>query len=408
VARNPNCSSCDQDDVFVDTTGDPSRTLSPSSSNNIVGVDSNVIGISNDDVNGNQVGTAGTPVDPLLGALADNGGPTFTHALTNLSPAIDTGNNAFALDQNSVALTTDQRGTGFPRFENSVVDIGAFEKTFVPPPPSADLSVLKAVGSEESPADRDVVYTITVTNAGPNDAATVVLQDPLPLDMTFVSLPPVGGGWSCTTPMVGTNGLVQCTNPSLAVGSTVFTLTGHIPPSTPGGTIYHNVATVTSDTGDPESSNNQAAANTTVTSCLTNPVVITNADSGPGSLRQALADACPGSTISFDMNQVVSPITLTTGELIVDKNVTITGPGANLLTISGNLASRVFNIGSGVTAVISGLTVANGKDSFQGGGIFTDLNGTLTAGRLTLSNNSAGTDARYCLWWGILNSVGLH
>jgi hypothetical protein len=122
--------SCDQSDVFVDTTGDPSRTLSPSSSNNIVGVDSNVIGISNDDVNGNQVGTAGTPVDPLLGALADNGGPTFTHALTNLSPAIDTGNNAFALDQNSVALTTDQRGTGFPRFENSVVDIGAFEKTF--------------------------------------------------------------------------------------------------------------------------------------------------------------------------------------------------------------------------------------------------------------------------------------
>ena len=126
---------------------------------------------------------------------------------------------------NSAALTTDQRGAGFPRIDHSVVDIGAYEKTFVPPPPSADLGVSKTASSEESLADRDIVYTITVTNGGPNDAATVVLQDPLPLDMTFVSLPPVGGGWSCTTPMVGTNGLVQCTNPSLAVESTTVTLT---------------------------------------------------------------------------------------------------------------------------------------------------------------------------------------
>ena len=190
--------------------------------------------------------------------------------------------------------------------------------------------------------------------------------------------------------MVGTNGLIQCTNPSLAVGSTVFTLTGHIPPGTPGGTNYHNVATVTSDTSDPESANNQSSANTEVV-CPASQIVITNADSGPGSLRQALADACPGSTISFDMNQVVSPITLTTGELIVNKNVTITGPGASLLTVSGNLASRVFNIGSGVTAVISGLTVANGKvsASASGGGIYIDAGGTLTLTDSTLSGNSA-------------------
>ena len=100
-------------DVFVDTTGDPSRTLDPSSSNNIVGVDSNVIGISNG-VNGNQVGTAGTPVDPLLGALSNNGGPTFTHALNNLSPAIDTGNNALALDQNNAALDDRSAWCGVP------------------------------------------------------------------------------------------------------------------------------------------------------------------------------------------------------------------------------------------------------------------------------------------------------
>ncbi|MCB1568370.1 MAG: IPTL-CTERM sorting domain-containing protein, partial [Xanthomonadales bacterium] len=59
-------------------------------------------------------------VDPLLGPLANNGGPTFTHALTSGSPAIDTGNNV-------AGLTTDQRGTGFPRVVAAAADIGAFE-----------------------------------------------------------------------------------------------------------------------------------------------------------------------------------------------------------------------------------------------------------------------------------------
>ena len=43
------------------------------------------------DTTGDQVGTDGSPIDPLLGALADNGGPTMTHALLDGSPAIDTG-----------------------------------------------------------------------------------------------------------------------------------------------------------------------------------------------------------------------------------------------------------------------------------------------------------------------------
>jgi hypothetical protein len=58
--------------------------------------------------------------DPLLAALADNGGPTATLALGAGSPAIDTGNNL-------AALVTDQRGDGFPRVAGTAADIGAFE-----------------------------------------------------------------------------------------------------------------------------------------------------------------------------------------------------------------------------------------------------------------------------------------
>jgi hypothetical protein len=59
-------------------------------------------------------------VDPVLLALANNGGPTQTHALIASSPAVATGNNA-------AVLTTDQRGPGFPRSIDGLTDIGAFE-----------------------------------------------------------------------------------------------------------------------------------------------------------------------------------------------------------------------------------------------------------------------------------------
>ncbi|HET8942140.1 MAG TPA: IPTL-CTERM sorting domain-containing protein [Rudaea sp.] len=59
--------------------------------------------------------------DPLLQALANNGGPTMTQMLGAGSPAIDVGNNA-------AGLTFDQRGTGFPRVNGAAPDIGAFER----------------------------------------------------------------------------------------------------------------------------------------------------------------------------------------------------------------------------------------------------------------------------------------
>src|SRR4026207_1363080 len=67
--------------------------------------------------------------------------------------------------------------------------------------------------------------------------------------------------------------------------------------------------------------------------CTNDPVVVNNLDAGAGSLRQAITDACAGSTITFDMGMVVSPIALTSGELSISQNLTINGPGSNLLTV---------------------------------------------------------------------------
>jgi hypothetical protein len=137
--------------------------------------------------------------------------------------------------------------------------------------------------------------------------------------------------------------------------------------------------------------------------CSTNPIVTTNADSGVGSLRQSIADACVGSTITFDMTpgHVVSPITLTSGELAISKSLTIQGPGANLLTVMRDGAAPRFRIftTNAAAITISGLTISNGLTAdgtsglvgtkgTDGGGIFNS--GTLTLTSVAVTGNKAG------------------
>ena len=126
------------------------------------------------------------------------------------------------------------------------------------------------------------------------------------------------------------------------------------------------------------------------TQAATITVMNTN-DSGAGSLRAALVSVANGDTIGFDSSLNGQTITLISGELLVSESVTINGPGPNNLTVDGNHASRVFRVGIGVTATISGLTVTNGSASGNpGGGIYND-HSTLTVSNCTLRGNS--TDA---------------
>jgi hypothetical protein len=137
-------------------------------------------------------------------------------------------------------------------------------------------------------------------------------------------------------------------------------------------------------------SSNQAA---TITVTNTN-------DSGPGSLRQALADANNGDTVNFS---VTGRIALTSGQLIVDKSVTILGPGANLLTVAG-IPTQIFRISHvglgyrgpcpGPTVVIQGLTIRDGSENYGGGIYFSSdcgAGGTLTVEHCTFNNNAGAS-----------------
>jgi uncharacterized repeat protein (TIGR01451 family) len=126
----------------------------------------------------------------------------------------------------------------------------------------ADLSMSKSAPGSAA-ANTDITYTLTASNLGPDDAVTVTVTDPLPAGLTFVShVAPAG--WICGTPAPGSGGTVTCTTASLlAGGSAVITLVAHIPPATPPGTFFTNVATITSPT-DPNSENDTGVATTLV------------------------------------------------------------------------------------------------------------------------------------------------
>ena len=135
-------------------------------------------------------------------------------------------------------------------------------------------------------------------------------------------------------------------------------------------------------------------------------ITVTNTnDSGPGSLRNAIATAADGDTIDFSL---AYPATITVGtplaiESSTSKTLTINGPGASLLAISGGNAVSVFvvqplgGLGGAMTVTISGLTIERGS-SVVGGGLFNG--GRLTLNRCTIAGNSLGNQ----LGGGIFNA----
>jgi hypothetical protein len=121
------------------------------------------------------------------------------------------------------------------------------------------------------------------------------------------------------------------------------------------------------------------------------PVSVTNVnDNGPGSLREAIKITAPGGAITFANNLKGSTINLTSGELVIDKDLTISGQEASFLTISGENISRVFRVTRRAIVFISNLTITNGLgDSDGGGGILAEGDSMLTLINVTVSGSKA-------------------
>jgi uncharacterized repeat protein (TIGR01451 family) len=159
--------------------------------------------------------------------------------------------------------------------------------------PDADLGVTAADSPDPVTPGNNITYTGSVTNAGPDTATSTTLNILLASSLRFQSLTGPAG-FSCTTPVVGTNGAITCTNASFASGSNVpFTLIVQVDPALlngPNGTITQNFVISSNNVTDPNNPNNTASVDTAYQTPKAN-LVATNADT-PDPVN-------PGGTITY-------------------------------------------------------------------------------------------------------------
>ncbi|MBX2997357.1 MAG: pullulanase-type alpha-1,6-glucosidase [Caldilineaceae bacterium] len=170
-------------DVHPDVSGDFSGGY------NVIGDNTGDNGSFVDGVNGDQVGDSATPLDPLLGPLQNNGGPTiasgaatYTHFPLSGSPALNRGDPSGCVDETGSPLLNDQRDFVRPDSIGARCDVGAVEAQF------ADLSITKSVTPEVAAPGGVITYTLHFTNGGISTAQNVVITDNLPISVTVTAV----------------------------------------------------------------------------------------------------------------------------------------------------------------------------------------------------------------------------
>jgi predicted outer membrane repeat protein len=387
-------------------------------------------------VNGNQVGTAANPLNPDLGPLQNNGGPTETMALLAGSPCINAGDNAYAPGP------YDQRGPGYDRIVGGTIDIGAYEYGAAPNPPpvigsisatpnpvTGTTTALNAQATDPTSSTSSLIYTWSVLSEPPGASNPTFSANGTNAAQNTVAAFHQAGSYTFAVTVMDPGGATATSDVSVTVDQTLTSLV--VAPATasvadgasqqftataddqfgkaltmqPGITWSLGSGSLGSISGTglytaPASGTGAATvrassgsftgtASVTVVSVPTY-VVTTLADSGTGSLRAAIAwaDANPGhDVIEF---AVTGTIALKSALPALTTNVNIEGPGANLLTVQGSGAltymAGMLSINSGVTDSISGLTLAGGY-GYYGGSIYNG--GTLNLSNDVLANNAA-------------------
>lgn len=216
---------------------------------NLIGVSGTGSGNTGFTATTTQSGTTTTPLDPQLGALQNNGGPTVgstgnsltleTESVSSTGPAVDKGVSAGA-------PTTDERGFVRPDTAGTKPDVGAFE--------SQALTLTLTVAASQPPVavNGSTTFTITVTNTSstplPSDGSTVTVTLPAGLTETATSTGGVVNG-STITFTVGAlaaqaNVVFTVTATATALGAQTVTTTLSSPDTTPTTNTVNTTVTV--------------------------------------------------------------------------------------------------------------------------------------------------------------------
>jgi hypothetical protein len=121
-------------------------------------------------------------------------------------------------------------------------------------------------------------------------------------------------------------------------------------------------------------------------------VVTTLDDSGAGSLREAITTAnnnAGDDTITFS-NSLTGTITLASSLPKITDNVTVTGPGEDVLSVSGNNTLQIFRVEPGKELVVSNITLKSGANISEQGGLIYNDRGVVEANNVTFSDMASG------------------
>ena len=200
-----------------------------------------------------------------------------------------------------------------------------------------DIAIDKVVNGDPVIAGTQIDYTIEVENFGPQVALNSVWSDTLPAGTRFVSLSSVAG-WTCTTPAVGATGTVSCSNPSVAVGSSVFTLVISVDANVAAGSVVSNNASVGTGSPDTNPMNNSSTAQFTVVAESDMAITLTDAPD----------PVTAGTNLSYTA-------TVTNGGPSDATGVTITLPvPADTSFVSGSVSGGGSCSGAPVVCTVSG------------------------------------------------------
>jgi hypothetical protein len=292
---------------------------------NLIGNGSNGSGF----VFSDRVGTASTPIDPLLGTLADNGGPTLSYSLQTGSPAIGTGDP-------SLAGSTDQRG--FVR--GNPVNIGSFQ------PSAGPTATISPVATPRTAPAGVVTITFSTAVTGVSINAFTLTLNGAPVSLAGLNVTQVN-------PSTYT---IDLTSVTAAPGSYVFTL-------------------VAAGSGIQDASHTALAGNAAISFSVTTGTI------GPTAsiVQVPTPRTTPAGVVTINFSEAVVGVTINAFRLTQNgNNVPLTGltvtqvtPSqytVDLTSVTTTLASYVFTLvaaGSGIHDSANNPLASNASTSFQ-------------------------------------------
>jgi uncharacterized repeat protein (TIGR01451 family) len=333
---------------------------------------------------------------PAVGASAN----FDCHAVTLASGTVSNFTVVLKADYNTIGPNPTTLTQGFstsndwsdPNNNNNVMYV-----TTAYQPVVSDLAVTGSGTPPTVAVGNNITYTGTISNAGPDAAASTVLTIPLDAKTFFQSISGPAG-FSCTTPAVGASGMIQCTNASFASGgSGSYTLVVQVNPAlTIAGSVSQSIS-ISSNNSDPQLANNSVtiitpytvppSADLSVTKStgsssvapggsLTYTIVVTNA--GPSAATTVVMTDTLPATLLFQSISAPAGFSCTTPS--VGSTGTISCTAATLANGATATFTLVTQVAGNATGTISNSAAASSATNDPNGGNSSGSAGAVTVG----------------------------